>query len=155
MSPASDLTASQSADTGPTTVYVAGLGRRLGALVYDSLLVLAIWMATTLILVIATSDVVNGLWLQILFAAQWAGFYLYAWCKSGQTVGMMAWRIKTLQPNGEPPTLMQALRRLAIAPWSFAVLLIGFLWMYVDKDRRTWHDMISNTVVVHFPKIEE
>ncbi|MEM7097103.1 MAG: RDD family protein [Pseudomonadota bacterium] len=137
---------------GPTTVYIASIGRRLGALIYDSLLVLALWMATTLALVIITSDVVDSLWVQLLCAAEWAGFYLYAWCKSGQTVGMVAWRIKTLQPDGNLPSLKQSIARLVVAPISFASLLVGYLWMYVDKERRTWHDMASETVVVHFPK---
>ena len=135
-----------------TTVYIAGLGRRLGALLYDSLLILAIWMATILIMVVASNQAVSGWWLQVLLLLEWIGFYIYAWHKSGQTVGMMAWRIKTLQPDGTTPTLQQCARRLVIAPFSFCFALLGYLWMFVNEEKATWHDKFSNTVVVHFPK---
>lgn len=141
-----------SEQTGPTTVYVASLGRRLGAMLYDSLLILAIWMMTALALVIVANEAITGWWLQLVFVLEWAGFYLHAWRRSGQTVGMMAWRIKTLQESGATPSLLQCLQRMLVAPFSIVLLLAGYLWMYIDKDRRTWHDRFSDTVVVHFPK---
>ena len=139
----------------PTTVYIAGLGRRLGALLYDSLLILALWMATILIMVVITNQAVSGWWLQSLLLLEWAGFYLYAWHKSGQTVGMMAWRIKTLQADGSTPTVMQCAKRLAVAPASFCLGLLGYFWMFLNEEKATWHDLFSNTVVVHFPKEEQ
>ena len=33
-------------ETSPTVAYPAGLGRRFGALLYDALLIIAVWMAT-------------------------------------------------------------------------------------------------------------
>ena len=135
-----------------TTVYIAGLGRRLGAMMYDGLLIVAIWMATALALVIIANEAITSWWLQLVFVLEWVGFYVHAWRRSGQTVGMMAWRIKTLQESGETPTLAQCLKRMAVAPFSLVLLFAGYLWMYLDKDKLTWHDRFSDTVVVHFPK---
>ena len=67
---------SQTSETDPTTVYIASLGRRLGAMLYDSLLILAIWMATILIMVVIVGDMVSGLWLQSLLFLEWVVFYL-------------------------------------------------------------------------------
>jgi uncharacterized RDD family membrane protein YckC len=29
---------------------------------------------------------------------------------------------------------------------------LGFLWQLVDKDKLTWHDRISGTRLVYYPK---
>ena len=47
--------------------------------------------------------------------------------------------------------LGQALLRFVGAMLSFATLGLGYLWIYVDPDRRAWPDMLSRTHVVHRP----
>jgi uncharacterized RDD family membrane protein YckC len=136
--------------------YPAGLGRRLGALLYDWLLVIALWMMT-LFIWIATSDgeAVTGWPVQAVLATELIAFYVISWRRQGQTLGMTAWHIRVVDPEGQLPSLKQILLRLAVAPVSLFAFATGYLWLYVDSEQRTWHDRASGTLVVHVPKVKK
>ena len=42
--------------------------------------------------------------------------------------------------------------RFVAALLSWAAVGLGFLWQLWDRDRLTWHDRISGTRIVHYPK---
>ncbi len=139
-------------EQSPVTGYPAGLGRRLGALLYDFILVFALWVITILGLVIAKGEAVFGPVVNTLLLAEWIGFYVYAWTRGGQTLGMTSWRIRLVTPAGEQPALTAILIRIVVAPVSLICAGLGYLWMYLDKEQLTWHDRVSDTRVVHIPK---
>ena len=127
--------------------------RRLGALLYDQLLVIAIWMGTLFIWIIASGgEAVTGWLVQSVLAIQWIIFYLFFWSRQGQTLGMTAWRIKLVDTQGNSPTLKQLIKRLVCAPLSMTCAGIGFLWFYIGDQQQTWHDRFSDTMVVYMPK---
>jgi uncharacterized RDD family membrane protein YckC len=133
--------------------YPAGIGRRLGAMLYDSLLIIAIWMATLLVWVVASGgEAVTGWPIQVVLFSQWLGFYLYCWSRQGQTLGMTAWRIKLVSLDGTAPSFLQLLKRAAVAPVSVICAGLGYLWLYIGGHQQTWHDRASQTLVVHIPK---
>ena len=135
------------------TGYPAGIGRRLGAMLYDGLLIIAIWMATLLVWVIASGgEAVTGWPIQLVLFSQWLGFYLYFWSRQGQTLGMTAWRIKLVKQDGTAADFPQLLKRAAVAPISLFCVGLGYLWFYVGDQQQTWHDRASQTLVVHIPK---
>ena len=122
-------------------------------MLYDSLLIIAIWMATLLVWVIASGgEVVTGWLIQVVLFSQWLGFYLYFWSRQGQTLGMTAWRIKLVNQDGTQPSLPQLLKRAAVAPVSVFCAGLGYLWIYIGDRQQTWHDRASQTLVVHIPK---
>ncbi len=50
--------------------------------------------------------------------------------------------------DGGPISWGSAILRL-IGYWvNSAVFYIGFIWIFVDKRRRGWHDLIAGTVVI-------
>ena len=54
--------------------------------------------------------------------------------------------------DGGPISGGQALLRL-VGYWvSGLVFYLGFIWVFVDKRRRGWHDLIAGTVVVQRPE---
>ncbi len=125
----------------------------MGALLYDCLLVIAIWMATLFIWVVASGgEAVTGWLLQCVLFSQWLGFYLYFWSRQGQTLGMMAWRIKLVDMQGLNPNWEQLCKRAALAPISLLSLGLGYLWYYIGSTQQTWHDRFSQTLVVYIPK---
>ncbi len=133
--------------------YPTGVGRRLGALIYDLLLVIAIWMGTLFVWVMASGgEAVSGSGVQLVLVGEWLGFYLFFWRRQGQTLGMAAWRITLVDEQGQPPSLQQCLIRALTAPLSMACLGIGYLWFYFSDSQQTWHDRLSHTMVVHIPK---
>lgn len=131
----------------------AGPLRRLGAFVYDALLVVAIWMLTALLaLPLNGGEAASGLLYQLVLVLEWIMFNMYFWLRQGQTLGMRAWRLKLVDNAGLPIAWHSAAKRLAIAPLSLLFFAIGYLWFYVGDRKQTWHDRVSDTFVVLLPK---
>ena len=134
----------------------AGLPRRLGAMLYDGLLVLALWMATTAFFLpftggealIAKESPLLSLVYRAALIAVLIGFYGVSWTSRGQTLGMAAWRLRVEREDGRLLTWPDVLRRLVAALLSWLVLGLGWLGALVDARRRTWHDRLTHTRVV-------
>ncbi len=146
----------------------AGLLRRLAALLYDMFLVFAMWMCLGFILLFIfglfadnTSELVDGqvqthpvlLLLNFVMMVTTAGcFYLWFWRRTGQTLGMIAWRIKALRTDNGAIQWQQGLVRF-IAAWpAFWLAGLGYLWLYVDKNHDAVHEKLSGTKTVLLPK---
>jgi uncharacterized RDD family membrane protein YckC len=65
---------------------------------------------------------------------------------------MQVWGIRVQNKDGSAITLWQALLRFVIAIGSWLALGLGFFWSLWDKQKRTWHDIYSETQVVRLPK---
>ena len=137
----------------------------MAALLYDAFLVASIWMLMGFILQLFvgpdTSQLVDGRVqtdpvlsniLFVMMVASCSGFYIWFWTHSGQTLGMMAWRIKLVQLDGSLILARQGVVRFLAAWPSFFLFGIGYLWLYFDAHGDTLHDKLSNTVVVVVPK---
>jgi uncharacterized RDD family membrane protein YckC len=132
-----------------TTLQPAGLLRRCGAMLYDGMVVLALWLLTLFILVALRNAAAVGPMVQSLLFIELFAFFSYFWVSRGQTVGMLAWGLILTTDSGARLRPIQALLRFVGALASFASLGLGYLWMYVDPDGRTWSDMLSHSRVVH------
>ncbi len=130
----------------------ASLWRRLGAMLYDAMIVVAIWMATTFLLVMAFNTELAGFWWQSFLFVEWFAFFIYFWCNDGQTVGMMAWRLRVLSDDGTPLSVTQATTRFAVGLLSAACLGLGYLWALVEPLGRSWGDIASGSHVIVEPK---
>jgi uncharacterized RDD family membrane protein YckC len=94
------------------------------------------------IAVILLASVVIGVLSVILYYGQLEG-------KTGQTVGKRALGIKTVRTlTGEPPGVGRAIGRTFAHYLSALPCYLGYLWMLWDRDKQTWHDKISDTVVI-------
>lgn len=118
---------------------------------YDAMLVLAIWLLTLFIGVAIHNGAVLGPLVQTILFVEMFSFFAYFWVARGQTVGMLAWNLRLETNDGTPMRLGQALLRFVGALLSLATLGLGYLWIYIDPDRRAWPDMLSRTHVVHRP----
>jgi uncharacterized RDD family membrane protein YckC len=78
-------------------------------------------------------------------------FFGVFWTRGGQTVGMLAWRLRVERSDGASLTWRNVLVRLAGAWVSFAALGLGYFWIWVDRERLAWHDRWSGTRVVVLP----
>ena len=145
----------------------AGLVRRMAALLYDSFLVFAIWMLLGFIFQLFTSTghtrvidaqletnpyLSNLLFLLMIFSC--FSFYCWFWLKSGQTLGMLAWRLRLETISGNSLTIKQTLIRWFLAWPSFLLLGFGYLWLYIERNGDTFHDKLSGTKVILIPKSE-
>jgi uncharacterized RDD family membrane protein YckC len=77
------------------------------------------------------------------------GYFPYFWATTGQTPGMAIMKIKVVRDaDGGPVTAGAAILRLLGFWVSTFVFYLGFIWIFVDKRRRGWMDLIAGTVVV-------
>jgi uncharacterized RDD family membrane protein YckC len=144
----------------PVKARAFALLKRFGALLYDTLLLIALYMGLTLAMLPLTggeaitpqaNPLLERLY-QLALLAVTAGFFGLAWTRRGQTLGMQSWRLKLLRDDGALPTWRDALLRLAAALLSWLPLGLGFLWILVDPQGRAWHDRLSGTRIVELPK---
>ncbi|WP_111413707.1 RDD family protein [Billgrantia lactosivorans] len=145
-------------------VWPAGLGRRLGAMLYDALLVIAIWILLAVLHVVFVRQVLGlgadevgagslqRFTLQLLLVAGAFLFFAFSWMRGGMTLGMQAWRLRVQTRGGRSITLRQSLVRFLVAWLSLAAFGLGYLWVLFDSERRSWPDIASNTRVVVLPR---
>jgi len=80
------------------------------------------------------------------------GFFGFFWTRSGQTLGMQAWRIKIVTPDNQLITPWQSIIRFAVAIPALALAGIGLLWALIDGQKRSWQDLASSSRVILLAK---
>jgi uncharacterized RDD family membrane protein YckC len=144
---------------------VASLPRRLGAILYDALLLCGVLLAATaLILPLTGGEAVtrgNPFFSTYVFLVCFF-FYAWFWIHGGQTLGMRAWKIRIQQQDGRSITWWQALLRFLLASlWVMPIiytrkilglslglsLVIGLGFLLLTLLSRL-HDRYSETVLI-------
>ena len=76
-------------------------------------------------------------------------YFPFFWQRSGQTPGMRPFDLFVVRDtDGSSIGWGTALVRL-IGLWiAGAVFYLGFIWIFIDKRRRGWQDLIAGTIVV-------
>ena len=124
-----------------------GLLRLLASLLYEALLLLALFLVATFFFVFLFGQATTSPQRYYLQLYLWmiAGVY-FSWCWSrGRTLPMQAWRIQLRDVNGGPVSLPQACRRYL---WASAGLLLagaGFVWALLDREHLFLHDRLAGT----------
>jgi uncharacterized RDD family membrane protein YckC len=135
----------------------AGFGRRLAALLYDTLLLGALLMVYTAAVLYFTHGQALlgetvGAWVYLYrlgLIALVAAYFVVNWTHSGQTLGMRAWRLHAVDRDGRRLTLGPAALRFACALLAWLPAALGVLWLYVDRERLALHDRLSGTRILH------
>lgn len=132
----------------------AGLVRRLMAILYDFFLLIAIlFIATAIVMAFNRGSAIEPgqplypYYIIYLLTISFV-YYGWFWTHGGQTLGMKTWKLQLLQLDNRSVTWPLALIRFSVAIISWSVAGIGFLWSLFDPQRRTWHDIASNCVLV-------
>ena len=154
----------------------AKLWKQFAAMIYDSLLIIALlFVATAILLPLNQGEAISGplfhLYLVLVVFVFYAGF----WKKSGQTLGMKVWKIKIITDYGTHPAWSIGFLRLFLSivfPMVFLVLndyfnffnnnyliagitLLIFLGNYFNRLFKpyTWHDKLSQTKIIDVAKL--
>ena len=129
--------------------------RRLAAVLYDGMLLIALWMGAGALWIglqggsaAPAGDGPFRLYLLLVAYAFFVGF----WVRGGRTLGMQAWRMRLVDANGERVTLRAASHRFVTAILSWLPAGLGFLWALFDREALTWHDRLSKTYLYLEPK---
>lgn len=133
-----------------------GLLRRSAAMLYDALLIAALlFMATIPFIAVRGGEPVDtseNLLYRIVLAAVVFAFFVGFWSRSGRTLGMQSWGLQLEMTDGGIPSVATASLRFFAALLSWLPLGLGFLWQLWDPAKLTWHDRLSNTRLVHYPR---
>jgi uncharacterized RDD family membrane protein YckC len=135
------------------------LWRRAAAIVYDVLLLSSLWfLATIRYIVLRRGEYIDsgsGLLhvayqLTLLLVAY--AFFVGFWTSKGRTLGMQSWGLQLQSEDGGLPTRSAATIRFFAAFLSLVPLGLGFLWQLWDPRHLTWHDHLSKTRLVYYPR---
>ncbi|WP_269533720.1 RDD family protein [Chitinimonas sp. BJYL2] len=154
---------------------LASRRRRLVALVYESLLLLAISLAAGMLSQMLLSRFA-GTPVEFMFLlACWFGYFAWCWRRSGQTLAMKTWRLQLRAADNQLASwramgvrfALGVLVYLPIAPaWIYArynpdmkwVLwasliwaALPWLWSLVDRDKQLLHDRLAGLHIVLLP----
>ena len=131
------------------------LPRRMMAILYDGLLLMALLFLGTLPFIAVRGgepvDPGNLTYRLTLLAIAWL-FFAGFWSFAGRTLGMQSWGLRVVDDDNRRPGLLRASTRFVAAIVSWLPLGLGFWWQVLDKDDLTWHDRISGTRLVRVPR---
>lgn len=135
----------------PWRSHTTRLGRRLGVILYDAMLLFSVLFVATVVGVLCTGgeavDPKNRLFSAYLIMICFL-YFTWPWVHCGQTLGMKTWHVYLRTCNGKPISWGHAALRFVAALGSWLPFGLGFLWSLVDKEKLAWHDRLSDTVLI-------
>ena len=132
----------------PAVYVLPGLARRLASLIYDGLLLAALFLVTTFIFIALFGDATHAprrYWLQACLYLVAAAYLLWCWLHGGQTLAMQTWRIRLVDQKAQKVTLSRALQRYLLASLGLIFFGAGFLWALFDREGLFLHDRLLGT----------
>lgn len=139
----------------------ASLMRRLGALLYDSLLVVGLLLFATTIITVpvdviwgaeTASELPKSGFFTLFLSLVLPLFFIRFWLRGGQTLGMRTWRLMVVRQDGLPLTPKNALIRFLAAILSLLPAGLGLFWVVFDPEKLAWHDRLSATRLIVLEK---
>jgi uncharacterized RDD family membrane protein YckC len=141
----------------PVGIAFAGRGARLVAYIVDSYLVgipvmiVLVWLVVFVYRSASAETggdlapvLVFGMGLGLLSQA----YFVVGWARGGQTLGMKMLGIRVVRDrDGGRVGWGAAILRLIGLTISYAVVL-GVIWIFIDRRRRGWHDLLAGTLVI-------
>lgn len=77
------------------------------------------------------------------------GYFPFFWARGGQTPGMRPFGLWVVRDrDGTGVSWRGAVLRMVAMYFVSSVLYLGFIWVFIDKRRRSWHDLVAGTVVI-------
>lgn len=155
----------------------ASLRRRLASLLYETLLLAALWVAAGFALLPfisasaagrATDLTVLALPERLLSFGYYftiaALYFTWSWSAGRRTLAMKTWRLVLMQAVGGPLPYKRAMVRYCVAwfgplagaaayagmgRWGWALVATNYAWAALDPERQFLHDRVAGTRLYH------
>lgn len=134
----------------------ASLWLRLAAAVYDLFPLIALWMLSAGLFLLAAQGRVDvahppfayqvALRATLLLVS--AAYFVVSWSRGGQTIGIRAWRLRVVASEGGALPWPRAILRFAVALVSLTAFGLGFFWCLIDRQQRCWHDIAARSALI-------
>ena len=82
------------------------------------------------------------------FALVWFVYQIVFLKKLGTTPGKRLLKLKVISMDGGPLDNKQRLTRAAVSLLSGYAVGLGYVWAFLEPQRRGWHDLMAETRVV-------
>ena len=130
---------------------MSALIRRYLAVVYETLLMLALTLSLTALYYLLSGDASSGVkrfGLQVLLYLAMGAYFVRCWAISGQTLASQTWRLKVVSATGGALTVPQATLRYVVASVLLLPAGLTFWWALLDREQCFLHDRLLGSRVV-------
>jgi uncharacterized RDD family membrane protein YckC len=138
-------------DSGSLAQPVPGIGRRVLAMLYESLIVFAIAFFAGLAFYGATHGQLSGnarVVFQLYLFLVLGAYFIACWSRGGRTLPMQTWKMRVVRRDNLPIGVERAALRYVLAWPSLLLFGIGVFWAFFDRDRQFLHDRLAGTRIV-------
>lgn len=125
--------------------------KRYLAVVYESLLMLALAMVLTAVYYMVLGDASHGwkrLGLQLLVWGSMGAYFVRSWTVTGQTLASQTWKLKVVSQQGQLLTWQQAALRYVVASLFMLPAGLTLWWAILDRDQQFLHDRLLGSRIV-------
>jgi uncharacterized RDD family membrane protein YckC len=158
----------------PSRLTTPGLARRLACFLYEGVLLFGVVMMVGLVYGVFTQQrhaLVGALGLQTVLFLALGAYFVYFWCRKGQTLAMLTWHIRLVTQTGQPVRPLRATVRYLLS-WLWFIPALGIVHFWglhggwaifgamaagvlgyaaltrIHSDRQYWHDAVCGTRLV-------
>jgi uncharacterized RDD family membrane protein YckC len=129
---------------------MAGLWRRLAALMYEAVLAFAIVFVAAYLFIALARESPSG-WLRLFFFAYLlsicGAYFVFCWVRTGQTLAQKTWGLRLTCLDGSLLRPSRAILRYLLALASVGSG-IGLLWAVFDPENQFLHDRLAGSRLV-------
>ncbi|HSI45741.1 MAG TPA: RDD family protein [Methylophilus sp.] len=125
--------------------------KRYLAVVYESLLMVALALVLTAIYYMLLGDASQGgkrLGLQLLVWGSMGAYFVRCWTVSGQTLASQTWKLKVVDQLGQLLEWKQAVMRYVVASLLLLPAGLTLWWAILDRDHQFLHDRLLGSRVI-------
>ena len=131
----------------------ATLIRRLKAATYEAMLLFGVYFIAAYAFLALTQanfqqNPVQRTFFQMFLFVVFAAYFAYSWAAGRKTLAQKTWGVRIVLDNGENLTVPRAFARYCLAWLSLSLLLAGYFYAFLDKDRKFLHDRLCGTRVI-------
>lgn len=129
-----------------------GFWRRLLAILYESMLLVAIWFIAGFVFHLIFFNIISGDYFKLAFQCYLllvgGMYFIWFWTHGGQTLAMQTWKIRITGLDGQQIGIRKAIIRYLLAVAGVTLFGSGFIWALFDRDCQFLHDRLAGTRIV-------
>lgn len=128
-----------------------GFWRRALALLYETILLLAVWFIASFLFHLVFQDTTAGYFrplFQFYLLCVGGAYFIWFWTHGGRTLAMQTWKLRLISADGLKITTRQAITRYLFASLGIGLMGLGLWWAFFDREHQFLHDRLAGTRII-------